>query len=115
MPKCDSCGNDYDKTFQIVAGCKSHTFDSFECAIQALAPTYEHCGVRIVGHGLEKDGRMFCCDHCAQHEGVTELRDRAGVARRILMRAVIALPIRCKAHKSSYDHAPRLASIGPHQ
>ena len=52
------------------------TFDSFECAIQALAPTCEHCGVRIVGHGLEKDGRMFCCDHCAEHEGVTELRDR---------------------------------------
>jgi hypothetical protein len=33
--------------------------------------------VRIVGHGLEKDGRMFCCDHCAEMEGVTELRDRA--------------------------------------
>ena len=76
MPTCDSCGNDYDKTFQIVAGGKSHTFDSFECAIQALAPTCEHCGVRIVGHGLEKDGRMFCCDHCAEGQGVTELRDR---------------------------------------
>jgi hypothetical protein len=55
MPRCESCGNDYDKSFQILAGGKSHTFDSFECAIQALAPTCEHCGVRIVGHGLEKD------------------------------------------------------------
>jgi hypothetical protein len=26
---------------------------------------------------LEKDGRMFCCDHCAEKAGVTELRDRA--------------------------------------
>jgi len=26
---------------------------------------------------MEKDGRIFCCDHCAEHEGITELRDRA--------------------------------------
>jgi len=77
MPKCDACGNDYDKSFQVVAQGKTHTFDSFECAIHALAPTCAHCGVRIVGHGLEKDGRIFCCDHCAEKEGVTGLRDRA--------------------------------------
>ena len=77
MPKCDACGNDYDKTFQVVARGKTHTFDCFECAIHALAPACEQCGVRIVGHGLEKDGRMFCCDHCAEMAGVTELRDRA--------------------------------------
>ena len=77
MAKCDSCGNDYDKSFQIVAQGKTHTFDSFECAIQKLAPTCAHCGVRIIGHGLEKDRRIYCCDHCADAEGVTELRDRA--------------------------------------
>jgi hypothetical protein len=33
--------------------------------------------MRIIGHGLEKDGRMFCCDHCAQASGVKDLRDRA--------------------------------------
>ena len=77
MAKCDCCGNEYDKSFEVVKGGQTHVFDSFECAIHALAPTCGHCGVRIVGHGLEKDGRMFCCDHCAQQEGVTELRDRA--------------------------------------
>ena len=77
MARCDSCGNDYDKTFQVQSNGKSYTFDSFECAIHALAPRCEHCGVRIVGHGLEKDARMFCCDSCAQQKGVTELRDRA--------------------------------------
>jgi hypothetical protein len=56
---------------------RTHTFDSFECAIHTLAPKCEHCGVRIIGHGLEKSGRMFCCDHCAEQAGVTELRDRA--------------------------------------
>ena len=77
MPACERCGNDYDKAFQVVMAGKSHTFDSFECAIQALAPACAHCGTRIIGHGLEKDTRIFCCDHCAEHQGVTELRDRA--------------------------------------
>ena len=76
MPKCDGCGNEYDKSFQVVMAGKTHVFDSFECAIHALAPVCGHCGVRIVGHGLEKNGRMFCCDHCAEGEGVTGLRDR---------------------------------------
>jgi hypothetical protein len=77
MAKCDACGNDYDKSFQVVMRGKTHTFDSFECAIHVLAPACAQCGVRIVGHGLEKDRRMFCCDHCAQMAGVKELRDRA--------------------------------------
>ena len=77
MPKCEGCGNDYDKTFQIMMRGQVHTFDSFECAIHALAPTCRHCGMRIIGHGLEQDGHMFCCNHCAEKEGITELRDRA--------------------------------------
>lgn len=77
MARCDTCGNDYDKSFEVIRGGQRFVFDSFECAIQRLAPTCEHCEVRIIGHGLEKDGRMFCCDHCAEHAGVTELRDRA--------------------------------------
>jgi len=77
MARCDKCGNDYDKAFQIVVQGKTHTFDSFECAIQTLAPTCAHCGVRIIGHGLEKAGQIFCCAHCASRKGVTELKDRA--------------------------------------
>jgi len=77
MAKCDACGNDYDKSFEVRKGGRTYIFDSFECAIHRLAPICEHCGVRIIGHGLEKDERMFCCDHCAEQKGVTELRDRA--------------------------------------
>jgi len=40
MPKCDVCGNDYDKTFQA------------SCA---------HCGCRIIRHGAENDGKIYCC------------------------------------------------------
>ena len=75
--RCDHCGNDYEKAFQVTMAGKTSTFDSFECAIQAMAPTCEHCRVRIVGHGMEKAGKMFCCAHCAEHQGAPEMRDRA--------------------------------------
>lgn len=77
MAACDVCGNDYDKAFRVEdARGDGHTFDSFECAIAMLAPTCTHCGCRIVGHGTEAGGQIFCCAHCAQQMGVTTLRDR---------------------------------------
>ena len=76
IARCDVCGNDYDKAFNVIMKGETHTFDSFECAIHALAPTCKHCGTRIVGHGLESGGSFYCCYHCAQKEGVGELRDR---------------------------------------
>jgi len=76
MSVCETCGNDYDKTFDVVMKGQSHTFDSFECAIHALAPRCTHCSCRIVGHGLEDDGTYFCCDSCAEKSGVKGLRDR---------------------------------------
>lgn len=76
MATCETCGNDYDKAFQVTMGGTAHTFDSFECAIQALAPTCAHCGTRIVGHGVENGGTLFCCVHCAEREGAKGLRDR---------------------------------------
>jgi hypothetical protein len=77
MAKCETCGNDYDKSFQVTMDGQTHSYDSFECAIHALAPTCSSCGIRIIGHGLEKNGTFFCCNHCAIQKGVSQLRDRA--------------------------------------
>ncbi|MDZ7732714.1 MAG: hypothetical protein U5R31_05960 [Acidimicrobiia bacterium] len=77
MPVCDVCGNDYDKAFRVrTAASAEYTFDSIECAAQLLAPTCEHCRCRILGHGLEAQGRMYCCVHCATKSGEEGLRDR---------------------------------------
>ena len=77
MARCEVCGNDYDKTLSVtLAGGAAHTFDSFECAIQALAPTCAHCGCRVIGHGVEGNGRVFCCANCAKTAGVGGIRDR---------------------------------------
>jgi len=78
MAQCETCGNTYDKAFEVIMnGGDRHTFDSFECAIQKLAPTCAHCDCRIIGHGMEAGDRIFCCAHCAEHAGVAELKDRA--------------------------------------
>lgn len=77
MSKCDVCGNDYDKAFTVNLAGHEYTFDSFECAIHALAPTCSHCGCRVVGHGVEHENRIYCCANCADHAGIVGLKDRA--------------------------------------
>jgi hypothetical protein len=74
--RCEVCGNQYDKPLTIVQDGATRHFDCFECAIHELAPTCAHCSVRILGHGMESAGSMFCSNHCAKAEGVTGLRDR---------------------------------------
>lgn len=77
MEPCEVCGNEYDKAFEVRLAGQAHTFDSFECAIHALAPTCAHCGCRIIGHGVEAEDRFYCCAHCAHQVGIGGLRDRA--------------------------------------
>jgi hypothetical protein len=68
-------------SFEVHAAGKVHVFDSFECAIHRMAPVCEHCQCKIVGHGVEVDGRFFCCAHCARHSAGRrgeKIRDAAG-------------------------------------
>lgn len=77
MAKCETCGNDYDKCFSVMKDGKEHIFDSFECAAHAIAPHCAHCQCTILGHGVEAKGEIYCCAHCAERAGVTEIKDRA--------------------------------------
>ena len=76
MGICDVCGNRYDKSFDIVQGGRRGTYDSFECAIHALAPRCSHCQCSIIGHGAEHDGKFYCCAHCAKQSGIVGIDDR---------------------------------------
>jgi hypothetical protein len=44
---CEVCGNDYDKTFEVHRNGETHVFDSFECAMHALATR-----LAVVGRGI---------------------------------------------------------------
>ena len=75
--RCEVCGNEYDKTLEIIVNGISRYYDCFECAIHSLAPHCAHCECPIIGHGVEIAGATYCCAHCAHEEGVTSLQDRA--------------------------------------
>lgn len=77
MAQCETCGNDYDKTFEVIKDGQHHVFDSFECAINALAPRCTQCGCQIIGHGVEEAGQVFCGASCARRAGAAAVRDRA--------------------------------------
>lgn len=75
---CHCCGNVYRHSFEVIMRGKSYHFDSFECAVHALAPSCPRCGCRVVGHGVESEsGEIFCCAHCARAEGVRGVVDNA--------------------------------------
>lgn len=83
MPRCDVCGNDYHRSFEVRQDGCTYVFDSFECAIHRLAPRCSHCECRIVGHGLESNGSIYCCANCARHAGVRGLVDNTATDRRV--------------------------------
>ena len=65
----------FKPVLHVSLGSRTMTFDSFECAIHARAPTCAHCGCKIVGHGVEVGDAVYCCAHCAEHR--SGLKDRA--------------------------------------
>lgn len=74
--RCAVCGNEYDKLIEIKQNGDSGFYDCFECAIHAMAPKCEGCGLRVIGHGVEVDNTIFCSAHCARKLGKMGLSDR---------------------------------------
>jgi Rieske Fe-S protein len=76
MAVCEVCGNDYDLAFEVSAQGSTHVFDSFECAIHLMAPVCEHCGCKVIGHGVQAGRQFFCCASCATQAGADGVVDR---------------------------------------
>jgi hypothetical protein len=36
----------------------------------------------VIGHGIEADGKFYCCANCARQSGITGARDRVGRSSR---------------------------------
>ena len=79
--KCDTCGNSYAATFEMIMTGRTYTFDSFECAIHLLAPSCARCGCRIIGHGEESGGMIYCCSHCLREKSRPAAAGGAGSAQ----------------------------------
>ncbi|HVL36402.1 MAG TPA: hypothetical protein VM489_12095 [Burkholderiales bacterium] len=78
MRKCEVCGQETAVGLAVLAGEDGpRTFDTFECAIVALAPRCAHCGCRYIRHPVRAAGAAFCSKACAQYAGVRRLPARA--------------------------------------
>ncbi|HSH59790.1 MAG TPA: hypothetical protein VK988_09165 [Acidimicrobiales bacterium] len=64
--ECEVCGHESEEAFEVVRHVGRHRFDTFECAIFAMAPQCARCGVRVIGHGIKEGDHTFCCAHCAE-------------------------------------------------
>lgn len=74
---CSTCGNKYDKAFAVTThDGGQYVFDSIECAVHRIAPECAHCGCRVLGHGVEANGTVYCCASCARQAGAGSLQDR---------------------------------------
>ena len=80
---CATCGNTYDRPMTIEMGGETLVFDSFECAIDRLAPRCATCGIRVIGHGSQIDETIYCCASCARRA-----RDSATVRDRVDSRSM---------------------------
>jgi hypothetical protein len=57
LTRCEVCGNHYERAFVVVRESETHVFDSFECAIHALAPV---CGpLQLPGDRARRRGERF--------------------------------------------------------
>jgi hypothetical protein len=86
MGTCIVCGNEDARSFDILWEGGIMTFDSFECAIHRLAPNCRHCDCRIIGHGVEAQGALFCCVHCARQAIVRGAEDEPPARGRFIHR-----------------------------
>jgi hypothetical protein len=68
MPVCEVCGNDYQRSFEVLAAgsATSSTASSARSTRLALR------ALRLQGRRPRHRGRgrIYCCAHCARHEGV---------------------------------------------
>jgi hypothetical protein len=61
LNRCDQCGNE-GNTFEIRMARKSYIFDTFECAIEFLAPSCALCGHKVTGRGIETENSFYCAN-----------------------------------------------------
>ena len=69
MGVCEVCGNHYKNTIKVMQNNQTHEYDCFQCAIHSLAPLCSSCSCRVIGQGIEKDGFIYCGQHCLRMVG----------------------------------------------
>lgn len=71
--KCLNCGEDIEKDYILFINGTEYTFDSFECAVNFMAPRCCNCNSVIMGHGIRTEGEIYCSKSCANSENYNQV------------------------------------------
>lgn len=66
MMNCEVCGHEMSKLIMISWNGQKKSVDSFECAVQALAPRCDYCQQPVMNSSIQGNPPFYCCDACAQ-------------------------------------------------
>ena len=65
MGHCEVCGQAYHRPLVVQQDGREHVYDCFQCAIAGMAPACAHCGAKVIGHGMAREGTIYCWAGCA--------------------------------------------------
>ncbi|MFA6237893.1 MAG: hypothetical protein WC635_11235 [Bacteriovorax sp.] len=66
--RCMNCGVNIEKDYILFINGTEFTFDSFECAINFVAPRCANCNTIVMSRGLRSGEEVFCSDSCLNSE-----------------------------------------------
>lgn len=66
--RCLNCGENIEKDYILFINGTEYTFDSFECAVNFMAPRCTCCNSVIMGQGVHMEGEIYCTKDCAQSQ-----------------------------------------------
>lgn len=66
--KCLNCGENIEKDYVVFVNGQEYIFDTFECAVNFLAPCCFNCKSIIMGHEVKRNGEIYCSETCAHSE-----------------------------------------------
>lgn len=66
--RCVNCGFNIEKDYILFINGTEFTFDSFECAVNFVAPRCANCNSIVMGRGIHNEGDMYCSSTCKEAE-----------------------------------------------
>lgn len=64
--RCLNCGSNIEKDYILFINGTEFTFDSFECAVNFVAPRCAHCNSVVMGQGITLSDQTFCSPQCSK-------------------------------------------------
>lgn len=64
--RCENCGSNIEKDYILFINGAEFFFDSFECAVNFVAPRCAHCNTVILGKSFQSGDQVFCTENCSK-------------------------------------------------